>query len=49
MIGAVYRAATEAGCRRVYWQTHETNAAAMRLYDNVAEKSGFIVYRKMLA
>jgi len=33
---------------RVYWQTHETNAAAMRLYDQVAEKSGFVVYRKLL-
>jgi hypothetical protein len=25
---------------RVYWQTHETNVTAMKLYDNVAEKSG---------
>jgi hypothetical protein len=32
----------------VYWQTHETNAVAMRLYDQLAEKSGFLVYRKML-
>jgi hypothetical protein len=32
----------------VYWQTHETNSTAMLLYDKVAEKSGFVVYRKML-
>jgi hypothetical protein len=42
----VYRAAHAGGSPRVYWQTHETNAVAMRLYDQVAEKSGFIVYRK---
>jgi GNAT superfamily N-acetyltransferase len=48
LIEAVYAAAREAGVRRVYWQTHETNATAMKLYDQVAEKSGFLVYRKML-
>jgi GNAT superfamily N-acetyltransferase len=32
----------------VYWQTHETNETAMKLYDKVAEKSGFLIYRKML-
>jgi GNAT superfamily N-acetyltransferase len=46
LIEEVYRYAKEAGCGRVYWHTHETNATAMRLYDKVAEKSGFIVYRK---
>jgi hypothetical protein len=29
----------------VYWQTHETNATARALYDRIAERSGFIVYR----
>ncbi len=48
LIEAVYDAARRAGSPRVYWQTHETNATAMRLYDQVAEKSGFVVYRKML-
>ena len=33
---------------RVYWQTHESNAVARRLYDRVAENSGFIVYRHPL-
>jgi hypothetical protein len=32
----------------VYWQTHETNETAMKLYDKAAEKSGFLIYRKML-
>ncbi|GLQ86723.1 GNAT family N-acetyltransferase [Dyella flagellata] len=48
LIEAVYQAAAQAGCPRVYWQTHETNATAMRLYDQLAEKSGFVVYRKLL-
>ena len=48
LVEEVYRRAKAAGAARVYWQTHETNATAMRLYDKVAEKSGFVVYRKML-
>jgi hypothetical protein len=31
----------------VYWQTHETNHAAQQLYDKVAERSGFVVYRQL--
>jgi len=48
LIEEVYRRAEQAGCSRVYWHTHQTNAAAMVLYDKVAEHSGFVVYRKML-
>lgn len=48
LIEAVYERAASAGCGRVYWQTHETNAVAQRLYDALAERSGFIVYRKLL-
>jgi GNAT superfamily N-acetyltransferase len=48
LIEHVYQCAREAGCARVYWLTHETNAAARLLYDKVAENSGFVVYRKML-
>jgi len=48
LIQEVYRLAKNAGCGRVYWLTHETNATAMKLYDKVAEKSGFVVYRKPL-
>ena len=45
LIEAVYERARKAGAARVYWQTHETNTTAQRLYDRVAERSGFIVYR----
>ena len=48
LIEEVYRHANNAGSGRVYWQTHETNAVAMQLYDKVAERSGFVVYRKSL-
>jgi GNAT superfamily N-acetyltransferase len=48
LIEAVYQRALQAGCPRVYWHTHETNATAMALYDQVADKSGFVVYRKMI-
>jgi GNAT superfamily N-acetyltransferase len=48
LIEGVYARATEAGASRVYWQTHETNSTAMQLYDRIAERSGFLVYRKPL-
>jgi GNAT superfamily N-acetyltransferase len=48
LIHAVYDRAGLAGATRVYWQTHETNLTARSLYDRVAERSGFIVYRKDL-
>jgi GNAT superfamily N-acetyltransferase len=48
LIESVYERARAAGAQRVYWQTHETNLTAMRLYDEVAERSGFVVYRKQL-
>jgi GNAT superfamily N-acetyltransferase len=48
LIEAVYERARQAGSPRVYWQTHESNATAMQLYDKLADKSGFVVYRKLL-
>ena len=45
LIETVYQRAQAAGAGRVYWQTHETNTVAMQLYDRVAQKSGFLVYR----
>jgi len=48
LIEAVYECARDAGSPRVYWQTHETNVVGQRLYEQVAERSGFIVYRKNL-
>lgn len=47
LIEAVCDRARRMGLARVYWQTHETNTAAMKLYDRVADRSGFIVYRRM--
>ena len=46
LIEEVYRRAAQAGSAKVYWQTHETNIHAMKLYDKVAKKSGFIIYSK---
>jgi len=48
LIRAVYVRAREGGSTRVYWQTHETNQVAQQLYNRVAERSGFIVYRRDL-
>lgn len=48
LIEAVYERAAVAGTGRIYWQTHETNSTAMALYNKVAERSGFVVYRKLL-
>ena len=48
LIESVCERAMEAGAQRVYWHTHETNLTAMKLYDKVAERSGFVVYRKQM-
>jgi GNAT superfamily N-acetyltransferase len=47
LIEAVEKAARAAGASRLYWLTQESNAAARGLYDRVAERSGFIQYRKL--
>lgn len=44
LILGVYQQARACGIKRVYWQTHETNATGRLLYDKVAKHSGFIVY-----
>ncbi|HEY4231158.1 MAG TPA: GNAT family N-acetyltransferase [Thermoanaerobaculia bacterium] len=44
LIQGVYERARLAGIRRVYWQTHESNAAGRLLYDRLAKHVGFIVY-----
>ncbi len=46
LIEAVYERAQVAGSPRVYWMTQESNATARRLYDQLAERSGFIQYRR---
>jgi GNAT superfamily N-acetyltransferase len=43
-----YGEATRLGAGRVHWLTHETNVDAQALYDLVADRSGFIQYRRML-
>ena len=48
LIDEVAAAARQAGAGRLYWHTHESNATAMLLYDQVAERSGFVVYRKAI-
>jgi ribosomal protein S18 acetylase RimI-like enzyme len=48
LIEHVYSQAAEAGASRVWWLTHESNAQAMLLYDRIADKSGFVQYRKVL-
>jgi GNAT superfamily N-acetyltransferase len=48
LIEAVYEQARLAGVAQVYWRTHATNAMARRLYDQVAEESGSLVYKKRL-
>jgi len=47
LISAVYDRAHSLGLPRVYWNTHETNLTAMRLYEQLAERPGFVMYRKM--
>jgi len=44
LIEAVYAEARRAGSKRVYWQTHTTNAAGRLLYDKLATHAGFVVY-----
>ncbi|MGR8961629.1 N-acetyltransferase family protein [Rhizobium leguminosarum] len=46
MIAHVCEQAAAAGSSRVYWQTQEDNAPAIALYEKVAERSGYIQFRK---
>ncbi len=47
LIAAVEQEAKAWGANRVHWLTREENAVARGLYDKVAERSGFIQYRKI--
>jgi GNAT superfamily N-acetyltransferase len=44
LVAAVGEWARAQGCGSVYWQTHETNTTARRLYDRLARHEGFVVY-----
>jgi GNAT superfamily N-acetyltransferase len=46
LIDRVTDHARREACPRVYWQTHESNDTARRLYEKIAERSGFLVYRR---
>lgn len=48
LIEHVYATAKADGCAKVHWLTHETNATAISLYEQVAERPGFIQFRKAL-
>jgi GNAT superfamily N-acetyltransferase len=45
LIGQVTEWARTRGCGRLYWSTQDTNARARKLYDEVAEHRGFLVYQ----
>jgi len=49
LIEHVYAYAARHNAARVWWLTHESNHQAMHLYDHIADKSGFIQYRKIIA
>ena len=48
LIDAAADLARQNNAGRLYWLTHHSNATARRLYDRVADRSGFIQYRKPL-
>ena len=48
LIEFVYTTAKADGCCKVHWLTHETNATAIQLYERIAERPGFIQFRKAL-
>ena len=47
LIEAVYDRAKAVGASRVHWLTQNENAQARALYDQLAENSGFMQYRRI--
>jgi len=47
LIRQVESVARAAGASRIYWLTKEDNVSARALYDKLADRSGFIQYRKL--
>ena len=47
LIAAVENDARKAGASRIHWLTKEDNHSARALYDKMADRSGFIQYRKL--
>ncbi|MDD0997646.1 GNAT family N-acetyltransferase [Pseudomonas sp. TNT2022 ID1044] len=48
LIEFVYATAKADGCNKVHWLTHETNTTAIQLYERIAERPGFIQFRKAI-
>jgi GNAT superfamily N-acetyltransferase len=48
LIEHVYATAKANDCDKVHWLTHETNATAIQLYERIAERPGYIQFRKMI-
>lgn len=48
LIEFVYTTAKADGCCKVHWLTHETNTTAIQLYERIAERPGYIQFRKAL-
>ena len=47
LIKQVEKISRAAGASRIYWLTKEDNISARALYDKLADRSGFIQYRKL--
>jgi GNAT superfamily N-acetyltransferase len=47
LIKGVEAIARASGASRLYWLTKEDNVSARALYDKLADRSGFIQYRKL--
>ncbi|SMS12960.1 GNAT family acetyltransferase [Pseudomonas viridiflava] len=48
LIEHVYVTAKADDCDKVHWLTHETNATAIQLYERIADRAGYIQFRKAL-
>ena len=48
LIEHVYATAKANNCDKVHWLTHETNATAIQLYERIADRPGYIQFRKMI-
>lgn len=44
LVSHVYDCAQQYGWAEVHWLTHATNASAQKLYDRLAQRTGFIDY-----
>ena len=49
LIEHVYAQARALDCAKVHWLTQVTNATAIRLYERIADRPGFIQFRKVLS